>query len=110
MITHPTEPIAHQKQGLVALHPKVYHFLGAMAVLLILAAWTFFGHFQYSFVPVAVTLFILFAIGIVADIAHIWHDHHDASEDPGEPMKASLNGSEARSTYSAALLAANTRR
>jgi 4-hydroxybenzoate polyprenyltransferase len=85
MITHPTEPIVHQKQGLVALHPKVYHFLGAMAVLFILAAWTFFDHFQYGFVPVAVTLFILFAIGIVADIAHIWHDHHDASEDPGEP-------------------------
>lgn len=88
MITHPTEPIAHQKQGLVSLHPKVYHFLAAMAVLFILAAWTFFAHAQYGFVPVAVTLFILFGIGIVADIAHIWHDHHDPIEDPGEPTQS----------------------
>ena len=88
MITHPTEPIAHQKQGLVSLHPKVYHFLGAMAVLFILATWTFFGHAQYGFVPVAVTLFILFGIAIVADIAHIWHDHHDPGEDPGEPTQS----------------------
>jgi hypothetical protein len=88
MITHPTEPIAHQKHGLVSLHPKVYHFLGAMAVLFILAAWTFFGGAQYGFVPVAVTLFIVFAIAIVADIAHIWHDHHDPSEDPGEPTES----------------------
>lgn len=79
MITHPTEPIAHQKQGLVSLHPKVYHFLAAMAVLFILAAWTFFAHAQYGFVPVAVTLFILFGIGIVAD---------DPIEDPGEPTQS----------------------
>jgi hypothetical protein len=88
MITHTTEPIVHQKQGLVSLHPKIYHFLGAMAVLFILAAWTFFGHAQYGFVPVAVTLFILFGIGIIADIAHIWHDHHDPGEDPGEPTQS----------------------
>ena len=88
MITRQSEPIAHQKHGLVSLHPKVYGFLAAMAVLFILATWTFFGHARIGFVPVAVTLFILFGIAIVADIAHIWHDHHDPAEDPGEPTQS----------------------
>jgi amino acid transporter len=89
MITHPTEPIAHQRQGLVSLHPKVYGILGAMALLFVIAAWTFFGNAKYAgMVLVVVTLFIGFAIAIVADIAHIWHDHHDPAEDPGEPTES----------------------
>jgi hypothetical protein len=84
--TPPTEPVAHQRQGLVALHPTVYRIFVLLAAIFVLASWSFFGGGQYAaIVLVVVTLFFGFAIGIVADLAHIWRDHHDLREDAGAP-------------------------
>jgi hypothetical protein len=85
----PMEPVAHQHNGLVSLHPAVYHIFIALAVLFVVGAWSFFGAGKYAaIVMVVVTLFVGFAIGIVTDLAHIWRDHHDLSEDPGEPTES----------------------
>lgn len=85
-MSRPTEPIGHQRNGLVSLHPKIYRLFMALAVLFVVAAWSFFGPGKYAgLVLVVVTLFFIFAIGVVADIAHVWHDHHDPREDPGAP-------------------------
>lgn len=88
MSREPMEPVAHTGSGLVSLHPVVYRIFLVLAAAFVLAAWTFFGPGQYSLLVMAVvTLFFAFAIGIVGDIAHIWRDHHDLREDPGEPTE-----------------------
>lgn len=85
----PTEPVAHQKQGLVSLHPTVYRIFMVLALVFVLASWSFFGAGQYSALALAVvTLFFAFSIGVVGDLAHIWRDHHDLREDPGAPTES----------------------
>jgi hypothetical protein len=82
----PTEPVAHQGNGLVSLHPTVYRLFVVLAAVFVIATWSFFGAGKYSLIVMAVvTLFIGFAVAILADIAHIWRDHHDLREDPGAP-------------------------
>jgi hypothetical protein len=86
IVTQPLEPVAHQKQGLVSLHPTIYRIFMLLAAVFVLAAWSFFGAGQYSAIVLAVvTLFFVFSIGVVGDLAHIWRDHHDLREDPGAP-------------------------
>lgn len=89
MVDRPMEPIAHTRSGLISLHPSVYHIFIALAVAFVAAGWSFFGDGQYAgLVLSVVTLFFAFAIGIVADLGHIWRDHHDLREDPGEPTES----------------------
>jgi hypothetical protein len=83
------EPVAHQRNGLVSLHPTVYYLFVALAAIFVLAAWSFFGTGKYAGIVLAVvTLFVGFAIGVLSDIAHVWHDHHDPAEDPGAPTQS----------------------
>lgn len=84
----PMEPIAHQRNGLVSLHPAVYHIFLLMALLFVLGAWSFVGNGYSGLAVVMVTAIFFFAIAVVADLAHVWRDHHDLREDPGEPTES----------------------